>query len=166
MAKKIIGLLIIIFIAVVGISGCIGESDGLKLYENEKISFKYPENYTMSNNTGINAKYRFDLTFRDVPNDLKFHFTVDGDNLPLSERYDNLQKSYPLDENVTDFDLEMIVLNGTQALKQTVKYTDGDYVMFLQITHNNEHYMFNFVGKNLHSVESLYETVTSTIELR
>jgi hypothetical protein len=62
--------------------------------------------------------------------------------------------------------MENITFNGLPAIKSTAQIINGKYDIRLMFIHDGNIYEFSFRCKDLNSAETLYNTVTPTIELK
>jgi len=168
MDKKIIGLVIAIIISIVAISGCIGENN-LKTFENEKISFKYPENFTQTKDSPpsyASLDYLMYAWFKDNATNEDIGVDSIKATISLEQLYSNLEKSDTKNSLITDFTIENTSFNGKSAIKEKISYKNGDHVIFLNFIHDGANYQFAFWGDDISSVESLYDTIVPTIKLK
>ena len=171
MDKKLLGLIIILTISIVAISRYMGE-DNLKLFENEDISFKYPNTFSDATNTVIESKegYLLYQRFENYWKEETFTIVCEECNLTLNQKYNEIERNFSLQRDIADFSLENVTINGVPAIKQNAKWVpdiyNSKYVIYLYFIHNETFYTLSFHGKDLQSIESLYDAVTQTIELK
>jgi hypothetical protein len=176
MDRQIIGLLIVIFIAVVAVSGCIENevnedytifenetnenSIKLESYEDENISFKFPHTFTPNHLSDTI------LFFDDYEKDETIGVIIGKNSLTLDQMYENLERRSKADNNIKNFTMEKIDFNGIPAIKKINEINYGQYEIFLTFKQSENSYQFSMQGSNLESLESLYELIKSNIVLK
>ena len=170
MNKKLIGFILIIVIAIVTISGCTGEQEEtLIVFAKENLSFQYPETFVpIVFSHPSDPNYIVYEEYIEYEKDENIVVEIWESNSPLQELYYNGERMYQQNSNITNFTLENITIAGIPAVKSSVKYVpsyEKQYALRLFFPHNDNIYAISFWGNDLQSLESLYETVTQTIEL-
>ncbi|MCL2157527.1 MAG: hypothetical protein FWH54_05850 [Methanobrevibacter sp.] len=147
-----------------------------KIYDNQYLSFKYPQSLV-------------DFTFfEDYDEERYIFFSIFEDAEPerncmaiYSEEIDPSLSSTYLDSYYEDFinsnrsivknyTLEKIDFNGNPALKVTDEYTEesgsGKYGIFVFLMHKDNFYTFYFTSDNLNNCEHMFKLAKSSLILK
>jgi hypothetical protein len=172
-----IGLIVLITIGSILPDSMIpGNFSESKLYENEYLSFKYPQSLvdiTLFENYDKD-KYIFFSIFEDreperncmVVNSEKLYEL----SVPtyLDQYYESINNSKR--DHVRNFTLEKIDFNGIPSVKLTEEYYEeintGKYAIFLFFVHDGNFYTLYFNSDKFISVEYMYELAKSSLKLK
>ena len=166
MDKKVIGLLIISIISVVFVSGCIGE-DGLELYENQYLSFKFSENFTQTTANPDRTHIVYDR-FEDYEKNEVIFVQIWKTNSSFDDMYDFWERTERQKNYTLDYASKKVIINGVPSIRESIQYenTTYKYRISMSFVKNGFVYAISFSGDDLQSLESHYDTVASTIEIK
>jgi hypothetical protein len=141
----------------------------MDIYEDEIISFKYPNACIIdpeySNNT--HGDFYYYVTFVSENASISFYRSMDFTYSSLDDVMEyfkiNTQNNNPKVKNCS---VKKININGVPVLEETFEFTDGTNGIFLLFIKNNNRYYLSFDGTDLNNVKNTYELVKPTIVIK